>query len=107
MDYSSLTEEQIREKYDKLPAHFKSALDSERLSETVHKIAGGHFLNEEMSEMLEQLAGFALLGFVSLAELPAEIETNLGISSGRAAGITEELEKKVFNSFPELKKKSP
>jgi len=106
MDFSSLTEKDIKQRYESLPKKLKEALDSEDLKGVVYSICTDHNLHDqEKILMLEQLTGLIILGFVSSEDLRGEITEHLELDHKTSTLIAQEIDKKIFSHYrPELEK---
>jgi hypothetical protein len=100
MDFSSLTEKDIKQRYDSLPKRLKEASDSEDLKGVVYSICTDHNLHDqEKILMLEQLTGLIILGFISSEDLSGEITEHLELDHKTSTLIAQEIDKKIFRVF--------
>ena len=105
MDYSVLNNKQIGQRYSSLPDQVRDVLDSPDAMSTTRRIARFHNLDTERVEMLQQLAGMVLLGYISVEELPREIGEYLHLNFLHSNAITKELYAEIFEEVAgDLKK---
>lgn len=97
MDYSLLTEQQLQKRYNSLPDKLRKLLNSENTIETLRQISRSHYLDEERSLMLEQLAGLVILGFLSDEKLGLEIQENLLLNPKHSSELSQEIDRKIFS----------
>lgn len=91
-----LTEQQIQKRFDSLPKNIRDALTSEINTQTILQICQSHYLDEEKTSIIEQLAGLTLLGFVSQEEIKREISENLNLKHKHSEDIAREIDRKIF-----------
>ncbi len=99
MNYSLITEAQLEERIDILPASLQEAIQSEHMFHTLNEIAESHYLDEEKKETLQQLVGLVLMGFLSLSSLPEEIMRTLYLTDRVALALKNEIYEYVLKSF--------
>jgi hypothetical protein len=97
MDYTILKEEQLIDRLNSIPSTLQSLVTSEIVFRKVQQIAeANHLLDAEKVEMLSQLIGLVILGFVSKDNLAQEINQNLHLNYKHAKNLAQEIDSKIF-----------
>lgn len=98
---TTITKEQLRNRWDTLSDALREAIASETNSQMVWKAAVGEHLSDDKAAVVSRLTGYVLLGFIHPEELAAEIKNEIGIDTRVAAAIAEPLNKKIFQPLRE------
>lgn len=97
MNYSAITQELIEKRFDVLPEKVRTVLDSEKTREETKKIAAANFLNDEQTEIAEQLTALILLGFANPNDLQNELIAIAGLTEENAAKIASAIKEEVLS----------
>ncbi len=103
MDY--LTEEQIIEKYEKLPEDLKKAIFSVEMTEAVKRIGGEYQLHIDKIGALGNETGMVMLGVTHPRDFIPNLSQRLGVDKETARKIAEEVNAQIFVKIRESLKK--
>lgn len=103
MDY--LTNEQILEKYEKLPEDLKEVIFSVEMSETIKKIGEKYGLYVDKIGELGNETGMVMLGLISVKDYIPNLASRLGINKEIAGKIAGEVNAQIFFKVRESLKK--
>lgn len=99
MDYSLFTEKNLTNRYDELPEHIQDLLSNEHTDKVVMQIGKSHYLNLEKIELLKQLVGFVLLGFLDMRDLRQELIERVYMNFEHATALSDDLGNEIFNEI--------
>lgn len=107
MDLTLLSKNLIEERFGSMPQNLRNAIESEDLTTTIKRICIARNLKEddERVEIIIQLAGLILLGFLSRDDFAREIEANTHLNYRLSAAIAGEIDQEIFDPIQiDLKK---
>jgi len=96
INFSEITEQKIKDKYERLSQDLKDVLSSVKTSTTIESIATKYRLNEEKTTMLIQLVGLVILGFASFENIKEEMKETIGIDIPIISLVVDEIRQKIF-----------
>lgn len=99
IDYSVLTEEKILKRMRSLPANILAILNSPDTLKAVWRIGREHRLDEERIEIIFQLVGLVLMGFIAVEDLAEEINKEIGLTERHSLELQKELNEALFSEI--------
>jgi len=99
MNYSILTEEDLKKRLNEVPDSIVNALNSESLRQNLKRIYRPLNLDDERQLMLEQLTALTLMGFVSIDDLKEEIKFNLDLDENAAQKLNEDIKLQILRPY--------
>ena len=106
MDYSSLTGEEIIDRFDNSPDNIRELLEASSTLEIVRQVCRSNYLTDiDKMVTVEQLTALVLLGFLLPDELGREVTSTLHLNHKAAQAISEEIGEKIFSPIKEQLKK--
>lgn len=95
-----ITEEVLQERFDSLPKNLQDALTSDRLVDATKGICTKyHFAGAEKQEVVQQIAGLVLLGFIHSSDVASELNEYFQLDPRLGASIAADLDAKIFSPF--------
>ena len=95
----SYTPEQIKERYEKLPADIKAAMDSVDTTNTIIDIGQKHdLMYDQLSELVDEV-GMVMVGLAPSIMFTNNIARRMQIDMGKAMLVTQDLNKEVFDKL--------
>lgn len=101
----SYTPEQIQERYDKLPADIRQAIDSVDTTNTIVDIGEKHSLMyDQISELVDEV-GLVMVGLTPSDRFAGNISRRMKVDIGKAMLVTKDINKEVFDRMRQSLKK--
>ena len=97
----TFTQQQVLDRYDRLPEVVKDALFSEATSNKMMEIGKENGLMIDQVGTLAQETGYVMVGLVSPQEYPSRLSSTLGIDAGKASTIATSVNEQVFKPIRE------
>ena len=99
------TQEQIKERYDKLPADIKQAMDSVDTSKTIVNIGEKHdLMYDQISELMDEI-GLVMVGLTPSKMFVSNISRRMQVDIGKAMLVAKDVNKEVFDKMRDSLKK--
>lgn len=102
---TNLTPEQLKEKYNNLPDDLKEAIFSANSAETIQEIGKKYSLSIEKMGQLADETGLVMLGITHPRDFVPNLSKRLGVDSGTARKIAEDVNEQIFKKVRESLKK--
>ncbi len=93
----TISQQQIDNRYDSLPAVLKEALFSTDNADSLWNIGDGNHLSDDKKSDLAGIVGNVILGFIHPDDLAKEIAADLMIDNRLAQQLSEEVNKKIIS----------
>jgi len=97
-DYS---EEELKEKYEKLPPNLRAALSDPDISNQISKVGEKLQIPSEELEELRKICGLVFLGLLPLENLEKEVKERLALNEESNKSLVDDLKLKVFSLYKE------
>jgi|GEM_PF-1931441 hypothetical protein len=99
------TPEQIKSRYNKLPADIREAIDSISTTNTVVDIGQKHdLLYDQISELVDEV-GLTMIGLTPEDRFVTNIARRMQVDTGKAMLIAQDINKQIFDKIRESLKK--